>query len=136
MARIISFVDGMTSASAPDLTDAGNETYALTNNQSSFTNITSLVLTGYSSVVGFIEIERIGSATYRQVIQINFTFDGTSWSIELGSYDGDDLIQASSITETQHILLAMSGDQVQYKTGNLASHTSSKLKVNLTRFTA
>lgn len=134
MTMIVSFVDGFTSSSAPNLTGIGTELYTLANNQASLINVSGLLFTGNTSAVGFIEVERIGAVTYRQVIQVNFTYDGTSWSIELGSYDGNDILQTSSITSTEQILLSMSGTQVQYRTGNLASHVSSKIKVSLTRF--
>lgn len=134
MSRVVDFIDGFTSASQPVLTDAGNESYPLTNNQASFIDVSGLDFTGYTSAVGVLEIERIGASTYRQVVNVNFTYDGAAWSIELGAFDGFDIIQTSSITSIEQIVLSMDGSQVQYKTGNISSHTSSKIKASLTRF--
>lgn len=132
--RIVSFVDGFTSASAPSTSEAGQEEYSLTNNQASFANVTDLSLTGLASASGFMEIERIGSSTYRQIIHLNFIYNGSDWSLAPGAYSGDNLLQESSITSSEQIALTVTGSQVQYKTGNLSGHTSSKIKLWLTRF--
>ena len=108
----------------------GQKKYVLTNNQT-LTNVVGLLFssTTETSFKLLIEVERVGAATYRQVIEVLGVFDGVNWSVGFGNYVGSDLIQ-SSITNVQEIILSItSGGQFQYASGNLSSHVKSNLKV-------
>jgi hypothetical protein len=134
LTRIVTFADGFTSASAPVIAGGSQENYTLLNNQTG-TNITGLVFdsTLYKSAFISAEIERIGSSQFRQTVDIQLYWDGTDWNLTSGNSSGSDILN-ESITATQHIVLSInSSGQVSYDSGNLAGHTSSKLKLLIVR---
>lgn len=137
MTRIVQFSDGFVSASAPVVSGGSQENYDLLNNQTG-TEITGLVFDSllYKSAFIDAEIERNGILSYRQVIQVQLYFDGTNWNLTTGNSSGDDLLNPT-ITETEMITLFIdSAGQVSYDSGNLAGHTSSKLKLSIVRIVA
>jgi hypothetical protein len=104
--------------------------YTLANNQA-LTDVTGLLLnsTTHKSASFTIELERVGSSEFRQIIQVNAIFKGAAWALYFGSFAGDDIAQ-TSVTSTEQVALSItSGGQVQYATGNLAGHSASSLKV-------
>lgn len=140
MTLIVDFADGFTSASSPVLAGNSPEEYALLNNQSSFVNITGLSFDSsvYTSV--FIDYElQLSTATpslYRQSGSIILNFNGSAWSIEPGSYTGNSII-AYSAPVAGEIQLQMSGNQVQYKSGNMTGGSFlGKFKLIITRVVA
>jgi hypothetical protein len=130
MTRIVSFADGFTSASAPVVSGAEQENYTLLNNQS-VTDITGLLFDSNANKSVFInyELERIGSSIYRQVGSLIAVFNGT-WSITFGNYQGDQIID-DTLVNTYSITLSIdpTTGQMRYSSGNLAGHTSSKIKI-------
>lgn len=134
MTRVVTFPDGFTSSSAPSIAGGSQENYTVLNNQ------TGAALTGfnldsslYKSAFATLEIERNGAASFRQIIQLQFIYDGADWLITTGNSSGDDLLN-SSITSPEMISLSIDslGD-ISYSTGNLSGHTSSKLKFSIVR---
>jgi len=140
MTRIVSFSDGFTSASAPDLAGSSPENYPLLNNQSSFVNITGLDFDESLVTTAFIqlEIERSDAtpALYRQSVSLIASYDGSAWLLEAGSYIGDPML-ADLISGVSDVQLQMSGGQVQYKSGNmLGGSYSGTFKFSITRISA
>ena len=134
MTRIVSFADGFSSASAPDVVGGAQEVYTLLNNQAT-TAISGLIFSSSAYRTAFIdyELSRVGGATYRQSGSIIVSFNGT-WSLSLGNYQGDSIIE-DTLLNTQSITLTINSStgQISYSSGNLASHTSSSLKLNIVR---
>jgi len=112
--------------------------YTLTNNAGT-TNITGLILSSsvFTSASYDFEIERIGSSTFRQIIQAQAIWSGTAWSLTFGNYSGSDIIQ-DSITSTEQVVLTIHSTtgQIRYSSGNLAGHTKTTLKVFQNRMKA
>jgi hypothetical protein len=135
--RIVSFADSFTSASAPVISGANQENYVLLNNQA-VTNIVGLLFDSsiYKSVFFNYEVERIGSATYRQVGSFIAAFNGT-WSLSFGNYQGDQIID-DSLVVPQNITLSINAStgQVSYSSGNQPGHTSSKIKLYIVKVSA
>lgn len=134
MTRIVSFADGFTSASAPVISGAEQENYTLLNNQA-VTNVTGLVFdsSSYKSVFFNYEIERIGSTIYRQTGSFIAAFNG-SWSLTFGNYQGDQIID-DTLVNLYNITLSINSStgQIRYSSGNQPGHTSSKIKLYVTR---
>jgi len=129
--RILTFSDGFTSSTAPTVTGASEETYTLNNNQST-TNISGLLIdpTDFTTAFFNYELERIGSSTYRQSGQFQIVWNGSSFSLSFGPFDGDNLMGIDTT------LSVLNSGQFQYSTVNLTGHTSSKLKIFITRISA
>lgn len=137
MPRVVSFADGFTSASAPDVAGGVQETYALNNNQT-LTNITGLVFDNAEYKTAFFdyELERIGSSTYRQSGTFIISYNG-SWTLTLGNYQGDSIIESTLLNAWSITLVINSSTgQFQYSSGNLSGHTESNLKLNIVRILA
>lgn len=134
MSRIITFSDGFTSGTAPSVAGGSQENYTILNNQ------TGAVLTGfildsslYKSAFATLEIERNGAASFGQIIQLQFIYDGADWILTTGNSTGDDLLNPS-ITSSEMVSLSIdSAGDITYSTGNLSGHTSSKLKFSIVR---
>lgn len=134
MTRLINFPDGFTSSSAPVVSGGAQENYDILNNQTG-TALTGFILNPslYKSAFATAEIERNGAASFRQIIQLQFIYDGSDWILTTGNSTGDDLLN-SSITSPEMISLSIDslGD-ISYSTGNLPGHTTSKLKLSIVR---
>lgn len=136
--RVVTFADGFVSTTPPVIEGEVRETYTLLNNQSSPVNISGLIINSAEFKSAFInfEIERIGVSTYRQVGSFIAAYNG-SWSITFGNYQGDQIIN-DSLVVPQNITLSIdaSTGQVSYTSGNQTGHTSSKLKIYITKVVA
>jgi len=134
MTRVASFADGFTSASAPTLSSGTEESFTINNNQAA-TNI-GIDLTGYRAAFATYSLKRTDTVTsIEQSGSIIFHYDGSAWSIEFGTYSGDDVLK-SSVSAVTDIALTMSGNNVQYATGNMTggTHTGS-IKMEIVRLT-
>ena len=136
MTRVVSFADGFTSASAPVIAGAEQESYVLLNNQA-LTNITGLIFDSsiYKSIFFDYEIERIGSAEYRQVGQFVAVYNG-SWFLSFGNYTGDSIIEESLENDYGITLSIDSSGQIKYSSNDLTGHISSKIKLNVLKVDA
>jgi len=140
MPLIVNFTDSFTSSSAPVITGGSQEDYTILNNQSSFVSFTSpFTIDSADSASAFVnyELERIdASDEYRQSGTFIISFDGTDWVLNLGNYQGSDLIQ-DNILNPELIQLQITTTagvgELEYKSGNMASHVSSKIKMDITR---
>ena len=138
MTRAVTFIDGFTSASAPNVATAGQEQYVIANNISVATNITGLDFSSYTSVFVDFELSRedVGGL-HRQSGSILINDNGAGYTLNLGTYQGDDLVRLSgeSIAFPEEIVLTITAlGQVQYKSGNMsASGYAGLLKLQITR---
>lgn len=136
--RVVTFADGFVSTTPPVIEGEVRETYTLLNNQSSSTAISGLIINSAEFKSAFInyEIERIGTSTYRQVGSFIAAFNGT-WSLTFGNYQGDQIIN-DTLVNPENITLTINAStgQVSYTSGNQVGHTSSKLKIYITRVVA
>ncbi len=136
--RVIAFADGFTSASAPDVSSAGQEQYTLANNISVLTSITGLNISAYTTAFVDFELTRVDfTGTYRQSGSLILTFIAGAWVLNLGNYQGEDMVRtgAEVIALAKEIFLSVTaGGQVQYKSGPMvdASHVGT-LKLQITR---
>jgi len=129
MTRIVSFIDGAASASSPNVQGADQEPFTLSNNTTG--TVTTLLPLVYKSVFYSFELTRAGSSTYRQTGTIMLTHN-TSWEMNIGNHQGDELLQ-DSIVNGQDVILSISGNNLNYQTGNQAGHTETKLKLYAVR---
>lgn len=136
--RVVTFADGFVSTTPPVLEGEVSESYTLLNNQSSPANISGLIINSadYKSAFVNYEIERIGTTTYRQVGSFIAVYNGT-WSITFGNFQGNEVI-ADSLVNPENITISINAStgQVSYTSGNQAGHTSSKLKIYITKVVA
>lgn len=116
MTMIVDFSDGFSSASEPVVEGAAQDDFTILNNQASFVNMTGLLLdhTAAETYFGKYELKR---GAYKQEGHIMFRYQSSAWSISMGNFDGDEMIK-SAIVNGQDVVLGMSGEQVQYKSGN------------------
>lgn len=135
--RVLTFADGFTSASAPDVVGGEVAEYSIANNLSSATNVTGFLFDDETERSVFVEYQLTRAddtpASYIQSGSFILVYDA-GWSMEFGPYVGDALIQ-DSITSTEHVVLTVtSGGQIQVATGNMtgANH-SCVLRVAYTR---
>jgi len=140
MPLIINFTDSFTSSSAPSISGGSQEDYTILNNQAAFVSFSSpftIDSAGFASAFVNYELERIDATTeYRQSGTLILSFDGTNWVLNLGNYQGNDLIQdnVASPTFVQfQITTSVGVGSLTYKSGNMPSHVSSKIKMDITR---
>jgi hypothetical protein len=139
MSLIVNFADGFTSASAPTITGGSGpqETYVISNNISSPTNITGLVFssTSFRSFFANFRLTRTDTVTsVEQTGTLIGHYDGSAWTLTFGNYDGDSIVASSLVAVTDVVFTITSGGQVQYTSGNMVggTHTGS-LKLAITR---
>lgn len=132
--RIVQFADGFTSATAPGGATGVIETYSIANNASA-TTLATYDNADFKTVISTYELTRSTSlGTFKQEGSITFTFVSGSWSINYGNYSGNEMI-VDSITNTEHITLSFSGDNLQYTSGNMAGTSyAGSFKLSSTRF--
>lgn len=138
MTRVVSFADGFTSASMPNVATAGQEQYDIANNVSTLTNIAGLDFSSYTSVFIDFEIYREDAAdSFRQAGRMTITKDGADWIFNLGNYQGEDLLRLGDevMTAPEEVFLWITpAGQMQYKTGNMSAVSYlGKLKLQITR---
>jgi len=136
--RVVTFADGFVSTTPPTIEGEVRETYTLNNNQVAPTNITGLVFDSSEckSVFFNYEIERIGTATYRQVGSFIAVYNGT-WSLSFGNYQGEQIIN-DTLVDPENITLTISpsSGQLSYTSGNQPGHVSSEMKIYITKVLA
>jgi hypothetical protein len=139
--RIVTFSDGFTSSSEPTVEGGTQEDYPILNNQSSFIdfapNVFSIDSAIYKSAFINYELERFDSGfVYLQAGSFIMSFDGTTWQLQYGSYQGDDLI-VDTLVNAQDVELefsTLSGvGSLKYKSGSMGSGYAGNLKMLITR---
>jgi len=135
--RTVSFIDGFTSSSPPDVVGITQEFFEILNNKSSYFNFSGLVFNKdqYQTVKMFCEIERSSSiGSWRQAIDLVFIYNG-SWSLTTGLNSGNPLVDDSYVSG-ELVLFAIDGasGQVSYKSGNLQGTSyNGNLKASIDR---
>lgn len=136
--RVVSFADGFTSATAPSIGTAGQERYPLANNVTSLTSISALNFSSYTSA--FIDFEVVRSdisGTKRQVGSFLLSKTSSGFDLNLGNYQGDDMIRmgSESVSLPHDLYFSVTSlGQIQYKSGNMDSGShAGELKVLITR---
>ena len=132
MTRAVTFPDGITAATPPDVTPGSQESFPILDNQSVYTPLLNtdgdqLVLDESDCVSAFIEYELARSNltdSFIQMGRINAIKDPTTgWMIVPGNYIGSDLIQEDddTIDNDQEIILSIDSTtgEVTYKSGAL-----------------
>lgn len=112
--------------------------YTLQNNQA-LADVVGLIFNSETTTSAYLrlELERKGTNTYRQVINIDAIYNGTDWVLTFGNSSGADLIQYDELTTDQSIILSITDlGQIQYVSGNQPGHTETNLKVYQTRMDA
>jgi len=114
--------------------------YALSNNIGSPTSVGTLVDSDdFRSVFMDYELERSVTGTpYRQVGTMMAYYDGSTYNLSFGNYDGSDLLTTDAPTGEKVRLTLVSGGSGQYllhyESGNLAgSAHSCNLKISITK---
>lgn len=134
------FADSFTSASQPTIEGGSQEDYLILNNQSSGQTIFTVDGSVYKSVFANYELSRTDSLNeFRQAGSFIMSFDGTLWTLNLGSYQGSDLI-SDTLTSSQNITLTPSTSlgvgSLQYTSGNMGAGYVGTLKIIITRVVA
>lgn len=121
MTMIVTFPDGFTSATEPEVEGESQQDFTILNNQASFTNLTGLVLDNSVSET-YLASYQLKRGTYKQDGELMFRYVSGAWTISMGNYDGDTMIK-DALASGQDIVLGFSGGQVQYKSGNDSAGT-------------
>lgn len=142
--REISFADGFTSNTEPSSSGVSLEPYQILNNQSSLTNVPGLNFGGdLTSVFVNYELERkhtvaLVEVAFRQVGSFVAVKSDSGWSLNFGSYSGDDIISDSISGPSKTVLsIDSSSGQIQYQSGEMTGDNySGALKLSITRIQA
>lgn len=113
MTRLVTFADGFTAASPPDVTPGAQENYNILNNQAVAVALVNddaeqvtFDPTKTKSVFVDYELERLDDdETYRQQGSLMLINTLTGWEIQYGNYVGDDLLQEAMISAVSHVVL-------------------------------
>lgn len=135
---VISFADGLTSATAPDVGAGLEQSFTLANNQSTFANITGMLADEASVTTQFIDFEIVRSETgntYTQHGKLTHYWDGAQWVLTSEITHGYEMLQDSVATD-YFVQLQTNAGQVQYKTGNMGASYSGKIKFTITELSA
>jgi len=135
--RIISFSDGFTSSSPPDVTGSAQEDFLILNNQAAALSFYTIDALNYKSA--FISFELSRSETgqeYRQAATMILSYDGTNWLLNVGNYQGSELI-SDSLTNPRNITLSVTTaagiGSIKYTSGNMGAGYTGTLKASITR---
>lgn len=134
MARVISFADGFTSATAP--TGAGSviESYTIANNTTGG-SIVTLDNTSTKSVFADYELRRSTSlGVFIQSGSLIFSYDG-AWALSFGNYMGDEMF-IDTIASTEHVKLMINSSTgaITFDSGNMSgTGYTGTLKLNIVR---
>lgn len=134
--RLVNFIDGFTSNSTPVVTGGSQENFSIANN-ASLTTLLTIDGALYKSAFIDYELERFNTgSTFRQVGTMILSYDGSSWTLNLGNYQGSDLIQ-DSLSLPEHITLTVSTlsgvATVSYTSGNMTAVYDGNIRMYITR---
>jgi hypothetical protein len=137
---VVSFADGFTSGSSPNIEGSGQEDFVILNNQSSSLEIFTLDSVDFKSAFVNFELTRKDvSNEFRQAGQFILSYNGSAWTMNVGNYQGSDLI-ADSLTSSEKITLTVTTSlgvaSVKYTSGNMGSSYTGELKCSFTRIVA
>jgi hypothetical protein len=140
MTRLINFSDGFTSASAPVVSAGTQEDFNINNNQVAPYALLAIDAAEYKSAFIDFEISRYnGSFEFRQSGSAIMSYDGTDWILNIGNYQGDDIIQ-DAITSLEHVVLSVATlagvGTLSHTSGNMATVHFGKMRTIITRISA
>lgn len=144
MTRIVSFADGFTSSSSPDVAGGTQYNFPILNNQTVATPLTDengdvLVLDLAKTKSAFIkcEISRFDDEdSYLQAIDLKIIHENTGWKLEPGNYIGADVLQLSDIVSDKDLVIILDPDtgEFSYLSGNMAGdNPEGMLKLIITK---
>lgn len=142
--REVNFADGFVSATAPTSSGIGQEEYPIENDIQVFIPVedseeNQFVFNEeeFSSYLMVLEAERKAFENIkRQIIELQCVFDGTDWVFTSGLSTGDDIVQLEEASENHQIVLRVNAGILEYMSGNMIDHISSKLKFFTTKVKA
>jgi len=137
MSRQISFVDGFTSSTPPDVTGSAQEDFLILNNQEVALSFYTIDALNYKSAFISFELSRSETGSeFRQAATMILSYDGTNWLLNVGNYQGSDLIN-DSLTNPESITLSVSTisgvGSIEYTSGNMGAGYTGTLKASITR---
>lgn len=137
MPRIVSFIDGFSSASAPSVSGGTQEDFNINNNQAAPYALVAYNATDCKSVFIDFELSRYnGSSEFRQSGTMIASYDGTNWILNVGNYQGDEMIQ-DAITSVEHVVFSIGTvaglGTIYHTSGNMATVHFGKLRTFTTR---
>jgi hypothetical protein len=136
--RILQFSDGFTSSTAPTISGGSSEELVNIADNTLSGSVSSFDSTLYTSAFINYDLFRTdGASDYTQKGTFIVSFDGTSWSFQLGNYVGDSMI-VETVPSTFEISLSInvSTGEMTYRSGSLGGTYSGKLTLSITRITA
>lgn len=125
---IVTFADGFSSATPPNVTGQVQEKYILANNMSAFANLNGLIFdsTKIRSAFASFEISRqhdvaTVETVHRETIEMTFIFDGTSWGYTYGLQSGVDMVHDDLGANDYDVSIGIdvTTGQVRYKTNSM-----------------
>jgi hypothetical protein len=136
MTRVVDFSDGFVSTSAPDLVDIVSQKYEIENNQAAFVSLgITFDEAEFKSAIIEYELERVDSIDeFRQVGTISAVYDGASWNLFFGTFSGDDMLTDNALPSNESVALAINGQDLEYKSGNMGASYDGNIKLVITRF--
>lgn len=120
--RVITFADGFTSVSAPSVSGGVQENYTIANNQTAGAILTLNSTINKTAFVEYELIRKTDSFYFKQSGSLIMAFDGTSWSLTEGNFQGDSLINVTGVIDPQDLYLIFnpSTGALTYDSGNIS----------------
>lgn len=121
-ARLVSFADGFTSASAPSIAGGVQEDYLIPNNTN---GISILTLDKTKNVTAFVNYELIRKTDlsyFKQEGSFIMAYDGTAWLLTEGNFQGVSMINVDGVVLPQDVRLILnpSTGVLTANSGNIA----------------
>lgn len=134
--RILSFADGFTSVSAPAVSGAIQENFTILNNHTAGSILTLDSSINKTAFVNYELIRKTDDFYYKQEGSLIMAFNGTSWLLTEGNFQGDSLVNVEGVVNPQdlYLILNPSTGALTYNSGNLTgANYSGTLKLDITR---
>lgn len=136
MTRIVNFADGFTSATAPQVAGAVQENYIILNNELTGTLFTLDSSLNKTAFVNYELIRKNDLESYTQNGSLIMAFDGTSWLLTEGNFQGNSMITQEFTTDPLSLILTLDTvtGALTYSSGNMiGANYIGTFKLNIVR---
>jgi hypothetical protein len=121
-ARLVTFADGFTSASAPSIAGGVQEDYLIPNNT---VGAAILTMDKTKNLTAFVEYELIRKTNlsyFKQEGSFIMAYDGTAWLLTEGNFQGHSMINVDGVVDPKDVQLVLdpSTGVLTANSGNIA----------------
>lgn len=134
--RVVTFADGFTSTSPPDVEGRDQESYDILNNQTD-TELFDIDSLQYKSAFIDFELSRSNDTeSYLQTGSMVIFYDGSDWILIPGMTQNDEIL-SNSLVDPQNVTFSFTNaagiGTLSYSSGNMDEPHVGKLKLLITR---